>query len=76
MFRWVAIPWLQSELDIWAARYNSSPRRHDSRKVLPTGVPDIIASKPHLFGAKDFKVRVTLRHNARGVSVAQILVSR
>ncbi|KAG6875534.1 hypothetical protein C0993_008752 [Termitomyces sp. T159_Od127] len=38
VFCWLAIPWLQAELDAW---------------ILPVGIPDIISAKPHLFGAKD-----------------------
>ena len=55
IFRWLAIPWLQAELDAWMRRYNSSPRRADKHKILPHGIPDIIHMKPHLYGSKDFK---------------------
>ncbi|KAJ7303717.1 hypothetical protein DFH08DRAFT_918758 [Mycena albidolilacea] len=48
VFRWLAIPWLQAELDAWVRRYNSTPRRRDKNKILPQGIPDLIVAKPHL----------------------------
>ncbi|KAF8056048.1 hypothetical protein FPV67DRAFT_1566782 [Lyophyllum atratum] len=55
VFRWLAIPWLQAELDLWTSRYNSSPRRADKHKILPHGIPDLIHAKPHQFnGSKNF----------------------
>ncbi|KAJ7075212.1 hypothetical protein B0H15DRAFT_792147, partial [Mycena belliarum] len=58
VFRWLAIPWLQAELDSWVERYNSTPRRRDKNKILPHGIPDMINAKPELFGTKDYKVLV------------------
>lgn len=52
----MAIPWIQRELDVWVNRFNSTPRRQDKRKVLPCGIPTIIHDKPHIYGAKDYKV--------------------
>ena len=60
VFRWLTIPWLQAELDRYAGQFNNSPRRADKRKLLPSGIPNIIATKPHLFGAKDFRVSYTI----------------
>ncbi|KAJ7265657.1 hypothetical protein C8J57DRAFT_1620708 [Mycena rebaudengoi] len=57
VFRWLAIPWLQMELDSWAARFNSTIRRADKHKILPRGIPDLIVTKPELYGTSDFKVR-------------------
>ncbi|KAJ7089167.1 hypothetical protein B0H15DRAFT_780321 [Mycena belliarum] len=59
VFRWLAIPWLQRELDAWVQRYNGTARRSDKHKILPQGIPDLIASKPEQFGTKDYKVLVT-----------------
>ncbi|KAJ7438148.1 hypothetical protein FB451DRAFT_1344417 [Mycena latifolia] len=59
VFRWLAIPWLQSELDAWVNRYNSTPRRADKNKILPKGIPNMIASKPAQFATKDYKVLVS-----------------
>jgi len=56
VFRWLAIPWLQAELDSWAHRFNTSPRRADKNKILPQGIPDIIFTKPQTYGHEDFKV--------------------
>ncbi|KAL0960439.1 hypothetical protein HGRIS_005482 [Hohenbuehelia grisea] len=58
LFRWLAIPWLQAELDSFLARYNSTPRRADRRKILPSAIPDLVCAKPHLYGTRDFKVIV------------------
>ncbi|KAJ7719745.1 hypothetical protein B0H16DRAFT_1336478, partial [Mycena metata] len=58
VFLWLAIPWLQAELDAWVHRYNSTPRRRDKNKVLPQGIPDLITAKPHLYGAEDYKAEV------------------
>ncbi|KAJ7844680.1 hypothetical protein B0H13DRAFT_2411186, partial [Mycena leptocephala] len=55
VFRWLAIPWLQAELDAWVRRYNSTPRRRDKNKILPQGIPDLIVAKPHLYGTQDYK---------------------
>ncbi|KAF8232648.1 hypothetical protein L208DRAFT_1271005, partial [Tricholoma matsutake] len=59
VFRWLAIPWLQAELNAWMCRFNSSPCQADKHKLLPQGIPDIIHAKPHLFGSKDFKVVIS-----------------
>ena len=56
VFRWLAIPWLQAELNAWMYRFNSSPRCADKHKLLPQGIPNIIHAKPHLYGSQDFKV--------------------
>ncbi|KAJ6553413.1 hypothetical protein B0H19DRAFT_1211058 [Mycena capillaripes] len=46
VFRWLAIPWLQAELDAWVSRYNSTPRRRDKNKILPHGIPELIVIVP------------------------------
>ncbi|KAJ7084177.1 hypothetical protein C8R43DRAFT_1051851 [Mycena crocata] len=58
VFRWLAIPWLQAELDAWVLRFNTTPRRRDKNKILPQGIPDLIVAKPHLYGTQDYKVLV------------------
>lgn len=55
-FLWLAIPWLQAELDLFAHRFNTSRRRNDKHKVTPQGIPDLIAKRPELYGARDYKV--------------------
>ncbi|KAF8125216.1 hypothetical protein K438DRAFT_2002219 [Mycena galopus ATCC 62051] len=59
VFRWLAIPWLQTELNAWVKIFNSSPRRADKNKILPQGIPDMIMSKPEQFGTTDYKVIIT-----------------
>ncbi|KAG1795371.1 uncharacterized protein HD556DRAFT_1213380, partial [Suillus plorans] len=58
VFRWLAIPWLQAELDAWAHRRNHNAPRRDKNKILPHGIPAIIRAKPHEFNSLDFKVPV------------------
>jgi len=56
VFRWLAIPWLQSELNAWVALRNQTAPRSDRKKVLPHGIPELMRQKPDQFGVKDFKV--------------------
>ncbi|KAI0712154.1 hypothetical protein C8Q76DRAFT_621798 [Earliella scabrosa] len=58
IFRWLAIPWLQAELDVFVKEFNHSPRRACKHKVLPHGIPVLIAADPHAFGVEDFKIRI------------------
>lgn len=58
LFRWLAVPWIQAELDAYRRRFNTTPRRADRSKVLPHGIPDMITAKPERFGSCDFKVNV------------------
>jgi hypothetical protein len=60
IFRWLAIPWLQAELDSYRERRNGTKRRYDKNKLLPRGVPNDIfqnPSQPKYEDAKDFMVR-------------------
>ena len=56
VFRWIAVPWIQSELDKWVIIRNCTAPRSDPKKVLPHGIPELIREKPHKYGALDFKV--------------------
>ena len=56
LFRWLAIPWLQRELDAWVYRRNMTARRADKNKVIPHGVPELIRQNPLAYGCQDFKV--------------------
>ncbi|KAH7904042.1 hypothetical protein BJ138DRAFT_1186917 [Hygrophoropsis aurantiaca] len=58
VFRWLAIPWIQAELDDWVHHRNHNPPRADKNKILPHGIPAIIRTKPHQFDTMDFKVPV------------------
>ncbi|KAF8420586.1 hypothetical protein L210DRAFT_3491406 [Boletus edulis BED1] len=59
VFRWVFIPWLQSELDAYRDRINNTRKRCDRNKVLPHGVPELIHENPEEYGSLDFKVMVS-----------------
>jgi hypothetical protein len=56
VFRWLAIPWIQAELDGWAQMRNCTAPRADRNKVLPHGIPALIREKPNAFNTEDFKV--------------------
>lgn len=56
VFRWLFIPFLQSELDAWVDRVNNTKKRADRNKILPHGVPNDIYGDPERFGCLDFKV--------------------
>ncbi|KAG1883822.1 hypothetical protein F4604DRAFT_1515040, partial [Suillus subluteus] len=58
IFRWLAIPWLQAELDAWVHFRNYNPPCRDKHKILPHGIPAIIRAKPHKFDSLDFKVPI------------------
>ncbi|KAJ7870330.1 hypothetical protein B0H14DRAFT_2345726, partial [Mycena olivaceomarginata] len=57
-FRWVFIPWLQRELDLYRDRVNNTAKRADRNKVLPHGVPNHMYEAPEDYGALDFKIRI------------------
>ncbi|KAG9124225.1 hypothetical protein FRC07_012343 [Ceratobasidium sp. 392] len=56
LFRWLAIPWVQSELDAIRNMLNNFRKRSDKNKILPQGRPSTIFEAPELSGSKDFKV--------------------
>jgi hypothetical protein len=56
LFRWLAIPWLQTELDTWTRRFNLTKRQAQRHKLLPQGVPNLIHAKPEQFGARNYMV--------------------
>ncbi|KAJ7807137.1 hypothetical protein B0H14DRAFT_3152660 [Mycena olivaceomarginata] len=58
IFRWVFIPWLQKELDLYRDRVNNTAKRADRNKVLPHGVPNHMYEAPEDYGALDFKICV------------------
>ncbi|KAL0562592.1 hypothetical protein V5O48_019493, partial [Marasmius crinis-equi] len=58
-FQWLAIPFLQRQMDAYLNMRNSTPRRANRRKILPAGVPNHIFQSPENFmNAKDFTVSV------------------
>ena len=56
LFRWIAIPWLQGEIDHWVKFKNRTAPRKQRHKILPHGIPAVIRSQPSHFNAYDFKV--------------------
>lgn len=58
LFRWIAVPWLQAELDIHTRSLNNTKKRAMRHKVLPQNrTPKDIFMVPSLSGVEDFKVR-------------------
>lgn len=60
VFCWLAIPWLQKELDSYVYNHNTSRRRASRRKILPNGIPDVMFENPESVHARDFKVKQSL----------------
>ena len=58
LFCWIAIPWLQTEIDDWVKFKNTTAPRAIKNKILPRGIPALIRSRPSHFNAVDFKVRL------------------
>ncbi|KAF9524133.1 hypothetical protein CPB83DRAFT_898178 [Crepidotus variabilis] len=58
VFLWLAIPWLQAELDSWSLQRNRVPPRADKNKVIPQGIPELIRLHPEDYKTKDFMVCV------------------
>jgi hypothetical protein len=56
VFRWLAIPWLQKEIDSYVYTHNTTRRRASRRKIIPNGIPDIMFEYPESAHALDFKV--------------------
>ncbi|KAJ7611100.1 hypothetical protein DFH06DRAFT_1308571 [Mycena polygramma] len=69
VFRWVFIPWLQTELDRYVDRINNTAKRADRNKILPHGVPNDICEHPADYGVLDFKIKVNPNaiNDVRGV---------
>lgn len=58
LFRWIAIPWLQTEVDRWVSFKNKCSPRASRHKLLPHGIPALIRAHPSHFNAIDFKIHV------------------
>ncbi|KAK7041035.1 hypothetical protein R3P38DRAFT_2512453 [Favolaschia claudopus] len=59
LLRWLAIPWLQRELDNWLNTFNWTPRRADKHKVMPHGIPNLMLLNPEQYGTHNYKIEVT-----------------
>lgn len=59
LFRWLAVPWLQEQLDRFIRTLNLTKKRRDKNKVLPQGrAPQDIFLRPEDSDVLDFKVDV------------------
>ncbi|KAF8200101.1 hypothetical protein BJ912DRAFT_873378 [Pholiota molesta] len=59
VFRWIAIPWIQSELDKWVTLRNRTASRSNTKKITPHGIPELMRERPnHFDGVIDFKIGV------------------
>ncbi|CAK5263848.1 unnamed protein product [Mycena citricolor] len=58
VFRWVFIPWLQGELELYRHRVNNTAKRCDRNKILPHGVPTSMFEFPEDYAILDFKIKV------------------
>ncbi|KAJ7079727.1 hypothetical protein B0H15DRAFT_787815 [Mycena belliarum] len=58
VFRWIAIPFVQVQLDLWVVHRNQTKPRKDRNKVTPHGIPELLRAKPDFFGIVDFKIPV------------------
>lgn len=56
VFRWLAIPWLQKEVDSYVRIHNTTRRRASRHSVLSNGIPDAMFYNPETVDALDFKV--------------------
>lgn len=59
LFRYLFIPWIQTELDHHRRRINNFAKRANVHKLTPVGVPVDIHFRPHEKGARDFKVTLS-----------------
>ncbi|KAK7036943.1 hypothetical protein R3P38DRAFT_3311626 [Favolaschia claudopus] len=59
LLRWLAIPWLQRELDNWLNTFNWTPRRADKHKVMPHGIPNLMLLNPEQYGTHNYRIEVT-----------------
>lgn len=63
VFHFLAIPWMQRELDDFVMRYNSFKPRFDRHRIGPNEAPDVLYSLPLTFDTMDFKVRISRLHH-------------
>lgn len=56
-FQWLAIPFIQCELDEYTKMHNTTARRANKHKILPHGIPQQMFRFPSTVKAYDFKVQ-------------------
>ncbi|KAK7461697.1 hypothetical protein VKT23_008124 [Stygiomarasmius scandens] len=62
VFRWIFIPLLQRELDLYRTRKNYTAKRKDKNKILPHGVPADINRNPKQYNSENFSINVNPEH--------------
>ncbi|KLO07950.1 hypothetical protein SCHPADRAFT_795124, partial [Schizopora paradoxa] len=58
VFRYLAIPWIQKQLDRYVRRFNLTSRRASKDKTLPEGIPDLIFNDPLQYSGADLKIEI------------------
>ncbi|KAF9254085.1 hypothetical protein L218DRAFT_812290, partial [Marasmius fiardii PR-910] len=62
-FKWLFIPWLQTELDAWAEHNNKTKKQYQKDKTLPQGgSPDDMEEYPEEYGFVNFKIPIRDQH--------------
>ncbi|KZT59601.1 hypothetical protein CALCODRAFT_407535, partial [Calocera cornea HHB12733] len=63
LFRWLAIPMIQEDLDRFTRIHNSSKPRKDRKKAMPTEIPQVLFERPEEYGPfLDYKITVSSEH--------------
>ncbi|KAJ7077337.1 hypothetical protein C8R44DRAFT_836761 [Mycena epipterygia] len=60
VFRWIAIPFVQVQLDLWVLHRNQNKPHKDRHKVTPHGIPELLRTKPDFYGIIGFKIPVSM----------------
>lgn len=55
-FQWLAIPFIQRELNQYVMMHNTTRRRAHKHKILPHGIPQQMFMRPSIVDSYDFKV--------------------
>ncbi|KZO89549.1 hypothetical protein CALVIDRAFT_569823 [Calocera viscosa TUFC12733] len=59
LFRWLAIPMLQEDLNRFARIHNHSKPRRDNKKSMPAEIPNVLMEQPDEYGPFcDYKITV------------------
>ncbi|KAJ6483694.1 hypothetical protein DFH09DRAFT_949611, partial [Mycena vulgaris] len=60
VFRWITIPFVQVQLDVWLNHRNRTKPRRNKYKVIPQEIPELLRAKPGFYGVVDLKIPVTI----------------
>ena len=58
LFHWIAIPWLQAEINDWVKFKNTTTPQAVKHRILSHGIPALIYSHPSHFNSINFKVHL------------------